>query len=286
MTYSPLMKRVSLLLCLLFLTACNRHGFFYYPNRNLYNDPEKLGMTYEFLRYPSKNGKNLYAVLFLTSEPPKGIVVHFHGNFGNVSNHFLESQFLTKFGYDVLSFDYQGYGGSEGKPTPKRTIEDGLATVRLAAARNRNPQGGVVVLGQSLGAAVATVVTAEEPLVKGVVLEAGFSSYRGIARDVMKRSFLTWPLYPFYPLFVTRSYDPINYVAKISPRPVLFIHGAADRIVPVGMSEKMYEKAKEPKEIWIVDNAGHLQCRSRAGKKYDQRLSDFFDAALGLKKSG
>jgi len=270
---------------LLLLSACNRHGFFYYPNRTLYNDPETLGMPYEFLTYPSHNGKKLYAILFQTEQQPKGIVVHFHGNFGNVSNHFLESQFLTKYGFDVLVFDYQGFGGSEGQPTPQRTVEDGLTTVRLAQTRNRNPKGGVVVFGQSLGAAVAAVVTAKEPLVKAVVLEAGFTSYRSMARVVMKRSFFLWPLYPIYPFFLTTHFDANNFVAKISPRPVLFIHGTQDRIVPTFMSHQLYEKAKDPKQLWLIDGADHLECRRKEGVVYEKRVADFFSNALGVNSS-
>jgi fermentation-respiration switch protein FrsA (DUF1100 family) len=195
----------------------------------------------------------------------------------------MESQFLTQYGFDVLDFDYQGYGGSEGKPNPRRTVEDGLTTVQLAAKRNRNGDGGVVVFGQSLGAAVATVVTAQEPLVKAVVLEAGFTSYRAIARDVMKRSFLLWPLLPIYPLVLSGAYDPIDYVAKISPRPILFVHGTQDRVIPISMTEELFKKAKEPKIMWRIEGAGHLECRRMEGPAYEKTLADFFTNALESK---
>ncbi len=263
-----------------FLAGCSIHGFYYYPNRKLYTDPANLGMPYEMVTYPSRNGKKLYAILFEAKEKPAGIVVHFHGNFGNVSNHFLESQFLTRYGFDVLVFDYQGYGASEGRPTPKRTVEDGIATVRLAQSRNRNPAGGVVLFGQSLGGAVAAVVAAKEPSVKGAVIESAFNSYRAIARDVIKRSVFTWPLYPIYPLLVSRAYDPEDYVGKISPRPILFIHGDQDTIVPVWTSRKLFEKASEPKRLWIIEGANHLGCRRAGGKKYETTLAAFFKEAL------
>ena len=271
----------SLVVCVhLFLTGCSPTRFFYYPNRTLYVDPVNLGMPYDVIQFPSLNGKNLYAIFFKTNLPPKGTVVHFHGNFGNVSNHFMQSQWLTRYGFDVLVVDYQGFGGSEGSPSPKNTVEDGIASVRYAQNHLRDPNTGVVVFGQSMGAAVATVVTAREPFVKGVVLEAGFNSYRAIARTVLKKSFLLWPLYPVYPFFVWTKYDPEKRIADISPRPVLIVHGDKDHIVPEWMSERLYKKAREPKTLHVVPGADHLEILRKEGKGYETRVANFFLDAL------
>jgi fermentation-respiration switch protein FrsA (DUF1100 family) len=269
-----------LILALGLQPACSPHRLFYYPNRHLYADPAQKGMPYDLLEYPSLNGKKLYAILFKTPQTPKGTIVHFHGNFGNVSNHFMQSQFLVNHGFDVLLFDYEGYGGSEGDPGPKVMVEDGIATVRYAEAHLRPPGKGVVVFGQSIGAAVATVVTAQDPSIKGAVLEAGFNSYRSIARDVLKRSVWTWAVYPFYPLLLGRTYDPERHIAKISPRPVLLIHGDKDHVVPMWMSKRLFERAREPKELHIVKGADHLECLGKEGKAYEDMLDRFFTDAL------
>jgi fermentation-respiration switch protein FrsA (DUF1100 family) len=265
-------------LTLLSLTACS--PFFYYPNRVLYQDPAKLGITHQIIEYPSLNGKILTGIFFPNPETPKGTIVFFHGNFGNVSNHFGQCQFLTHDGFDVLIFDYEGYGASQGNPNPERLVEDGISTVRYAAAHNRNPQGGVVVFGQSLGGAVAVVVAAREPLVKAAVIEASFTSYRLMTRYVLGRHVWTWPLYPFAPFLVSRTCDPIKFVGAISPRPLLIIHGDEDEIVPTFMSQQLFEAAGEPKKLWIVPGAGHLGCRSAAGKQYEEEIADFFSRAL------
>src|SRR5206468_2941156 len=96
--------------------------------------------------------------------------------------------FLVKNGFDVLIFDYQGYGASQGHPSPKHTVEDGIATVRYAQAHLRNPQTGVGVFGQSLGGATAVVVAAMEPDVKAAVIEAAFSSYPAMGKEALQRS--------------------------------------------------------------------------------------------------
>jgi len=265
-------------LCL--LTGCTPQSFFYYPNRTLYADPDRMGLHPELISYPSLNGKKLYGLLFQTTESPKGIVVHFHGNFGNMSNHFPLALFLTRRGYDLLSFDYEGYGASEGRPSPKRLVEDGIASVRYAQTRLRKPGTGVALFGQSLGGATAVVVAAKEPLVKAAVIEAAFSGHRAMARDVLKRSAWTWILYPVAPFLLGQSWDPIRFAASISPRPVFFIHGTADRTVPSWMSEKLYAAAREPKKIWLVEGADHLEIRAQAGPAYEEAIVSFLDDAL------
>src|SRR5882724_9971453 len=126
----------------LFLAGCSPQRFFYYPNRTLYVDPDKIGLHPDLVEYPSLNGKKLTALFFKTDQKPKGTIVHFHGNYGNVSSHFPLAVFLLKYGFDVLSFDYEGYGASEGQPTPKHLVEDGIASVRYAQTHLRNPATG------------------------------------------------------------------------------------------------------------------------------------------------
>src|SRR5258706_15309808 len=102
-----------------------------------------------------------------------------------------------------------------------------------------------------------------------------------MARAAPGRHVLTWPLYPFASLFVNHSWDAIKFVDRISPRPVFFIHGDQDSIVPVRMSKMLYEKAKEPKKLWIVPGAGHLEPRKKEAKHYEEEIAEFFDKAFG-----
>src|SRR4051812_16593697 len=135
--------------------GCSPQSLFYYPNNKLYLEPAALKIDYQQVQYPSLNGKHIWAILMKTPQSPRGTVVHLHGNFGNLSNHFPLSAFLLQYGFDVLVVDYQGYGASEGKPSPRTTVEDGIASVRYAQEHLRTPGTGVVLFGQSLGGAVA-----------------------------------------------------------------------------------------------------------------------------------
>ncbi|MBI4397129.1 MAG: alpha/beta hydrolase [Elusimicrobia bacterium] len=264
-----------------FLSCCSAERIFYFPNKQLYADPARLELAHEVVYYPSLNGKTLCGVFFTAADEPAGTVVHFHGNGANLSNHFPLAYFLVPRGFDLLCFDYQGYGASAGRPSPRNTVEDGLASVRWAQAHQRPGSRGVVVFGQSLGAAVACVVAAREPAVKAAVLEAGFTSYRAITGTVMGRSILLWPLRPFFPLlFVRHAWDPQDYIALISPRPVFIIHGTADRIIPVKMAHRLFARAKDPRKLRLIEGGDHLQYRRAAGGTYEDEIEAFFREAL------
>jgi fermentation-respiration switch protein FrsA (DUF1100 family) len=157
-----------------------------------------------------------------------------------------------------------------------------VAAIKLAAALDRNPRGGVVVFAQSLGGAVAIPAIAKSgSLVKAAVIQSTFTNYRVIARDVLGRSWITWLLWPVYPQLLWTRYEPWRWIDRLPPIPLLFIHGDRDPVIPVGMTRKLYARAHEPKELWIVPGAGHNGLRQEAGDAYDTRVADFFSRALG-----
>lgn len=242
-------------------------------------DPDKIGVAAELVRYPNANGKMLCGLYFESIGAPRGTVVHFHGNAHNVSDHFPLALFLRKHGWDVLCFDYQGFGASEGKPSPARAVEDGLASVRYARAHMRANPGGVMIFAQSVGVPPAVAVAAQDPGIKALVLEGGFYSYRAAMHRVMRRSWILWPFsWVIPPLVVRRTWDADRWIERMSPRPVLFIHGTGDRVVPYDLTEKLFRKAKEPKELWLVPGADHLQCRRH--RDYESKVANFFAGAL------
>lgn len=262
------------------VAGCSPQRFFFYPNRTLYADPDRMGLKSEIVQFSSANGKTLFGLFIPTPRSPKGTIVHFHGNYGNLSNHFPMALFLLNNGYDVLAFDYQGYGASEGTPSPERLVEDGRAAIVYAQEHLRNPKTGVAVFSQSLGGAAAIVSVAKMPSVKGLVVEAAFSGYRAMGKAAMKRSAWLLPLYPVAPLFLAKSVDPASYIKAISPRPILLIHGDADEVVPVEMARVLFDAARDPKELWIVPGAKHLGCRTIAPDEYESRITRFFDTAI------
>jgi len=74
---------------------------------------------------------------------------------------------------------------------------------------------------------------------------------------------------------------PVAVVSRITPRPILFIHGSADTTIPVSHAYRLFEAAQNPQdELWVVSEAGHVQVYKMHPAEYMQKVTDFFDAAL------
>jgi fermentation-respiration switch protein FrsA (DUF1100 family) len=120
----------------------------------------------------------------------------------------------------------------------------------------------LVVFGQSLGGSIAVYNVAHSPYrqhIRALAVESAFAGYRQIAREKLADFWLTWPLQ--YPLSwtVSDAYSPSDAVAGVSPIPLLVIHGDRDAIVPLHHGQRLYELAREPKQLWVVPGGGHIQ---------------------------
>jgi len=89
--------------------------------------------------------------------PDAGTVIYFHGNGGNITNVGWLAQSLAKRGFNVLLFDYRGYGVSEGKAMDESGLYlDGEAALYYVVTEKHIPPNRIVLYGQSLGTTVAT----------------------------------------------------------------------------------------------------------------------------------
>ncbi len=122
--------------------------------------------------------------------------------------------------------------------------------------------------------------TAKGNQIRGLVAEGGFCDYRQIVRHHVMGNPLLTVLAWWVPFLVPKGGDPIDSVEAISPMPVLFVHGKADHIVPWQMSQAMYDRAGEPKELWLIDEMDHYEVWEAQPEAAQARLSAFFEMAL------
>ena len=148
---------------------------FYYPTSVVYGRPESHGLTYESVCFESGDGTALHGWFFPSDGPTRGTIVHCHGNAGNITGHFEAVRWLPACGWNVLCFDYRGYGRSAGAPSRSGTIEDARAALRYALSRSDVDPRCVVMLGQSLGGSIGIVVAAECDTLRGLAVEGAFS---------------------------------------------------------------------------------------------------------------
>lgn len=272
--------RALLALLLLALPASGCGQLFFQPTREEEVRPELFGFHPERVTFPSLDG-TLLSGWYFKSRHPKGLIVFFHGNAENISTHFVSLAWILDQGYDYFIFDYRGYGASQGEPSRAGAVADGKAAIWWAYLRR--PDLPLVVLGQSLGGAIAQEALLElgrVPPVRLLVLDSTFSSYRDAARSVLSRHWLTWWLQPAVPLLIDDEQAPLGRIAELAPMPILIIHGDQDEIIDYALGQRLYESAREPKEFWTVPGGGHIESLARDELGVRERLIDALDATV------
>jgi len=237
-------------------------SFLFFPSRSLDATPAEHGLVFEELRFSAEDGVELSAWWIPTpARPPLGHVLHCHGNAGNIGTRIAAARMLSGAGFDVLLFDYRGYGASAGRPTEAGTYRDARAALAALRARPGLDAGRIFYLGESLGGAVALELALREPPC-GLILQASFTSVRDMARVH----------YPWLPFLGPDAYPSLQRIARLRA-PLLLVHGNADDIVPLAHGQALFRAAPEPKRMEVFAGAGHNDLVALAAREYARILS-------------
>jgi fermentation-respiration switch protein FrsA (DUF1100 family) len=250
----------------------------FHPERAALGGMWRVPRGAEEVWFRNADGQKLHGWFFRAStQPAAATVVYAHGNGGNLSYCDWVGEALAARGFDVLLFDYRGYGRSEGETAGERGLyADADAAYDFVTKERGVPAGRVVLYGQSLGtAAVADVAERRDCGV--LVLESGLSSAADMAGAII----------PWLPRFVRGlTKNKLDTVSKL-PRvrcPVLVVHGDRDEIIPVGQGRKLFAAAPEPKRLLIVEGARHNDLSNVGGEKYIDTLAEFIRLSLRPEK--
>lgn len=229
-------------------------------------DIAKLDFKPHEFKLPSPYG-NLVAWQFVSSDKkkPKAVVVMAHGNAQNISSHFYSMYWVLKNEVDYVVFDYPGYGGSEGEPSPKSTVDS--AKMFLKWTRENYPNTPIVAMGQSLGGAVmmkAILDIKSEIHPCMVVMDSTFSSYKSVARSVLAQNVWTWLFQPLAYLVLSDEYAPKGGIQHLSPIPLLVFHGQEDSVVDLKEGERVFAEANDPKTWISVPHGKHIETFTKA----------------------
>jgi hypothetical protein len=253
--------------------------FFYHPSNERYASPEDYNIAYESVNFRTSDNLLLHGWFLPARHTAKGTVLHLHGNAGNITAHFPFIAWLPSSDWNVLCFDYRGYGQSEGSVTREGTLTDAHAALDCLLQREDVNAGHIVVFGQSLGSALGIVLTAQREEVSGIVAYGGFDHYRNVAAWHIRHSWLL-PFAWWAPWLMSDELNPVDYVDRIAPRPLLVMHGTADRIVPVRMAHNLYHAAGEPKELYLFDGADHYEAMNESPEQVYRKVDEFFTHCL------
>jgi hypothetical protein len=273
------MRLLLTITLVLSLTACT--NVFFQPQQIQYMTPDKIGLAYEEVHFSSSDGVKLYGWFLPAQGKAKGTVLFFHGNAENISTHIANVHWLQAQHYNVFLPDYRGYGGSEGSPSLKGVQDDINSSMKYLLQRTDIDSERIVILAQSLGGALSIYNVAHSPYrskIKALISESAFSDYRGIVREKLGSFWLTWPLQWPLSFTIDNAYSPLPEVNKISPIPLLIIHGDKDNVVPLSHGQALFAAAAQPKEIWVVEGGGHIEAFRH--KEYQAKLLDYLAGVL------
>lgn len=269
--------------CVLFVTlllaGCTQA--FFQPQRVLIDTPASAGLRYEPLALRAADGIELFTWFLPARGPAHATVLFLHGNAENISTHFNSVAWMPAEGFNVLALEYRGYGKSTGSPSLAGLQLDIDAAMRVLLERPDVDPRRIVIFGQSLGGALAIHYAArgkQRGALRAVIADSTFADYRAIVKEKLAGFFLTWPFQWLPALTVDNDYAPLASVRAVSPLPLLLIHGERDGIVPVHHSKRLYDAATEPRELWLVPEAGHIQ--SVGDPALRRRLTEFILRAV------
>lgn len=248
----------------LLLGGCS--GLFFYPTRGPMPTPDALGLDYRDVWFVSADGTRLHGWFLPARGDVKGTILHLHGNAQNIGAHLPSVAWLPAQGFNVLTFDYRGYGRSSGTPSIEGVIQDAHAALATVAAMEETRLGTLSVFGQSLGGSVAIALAAQDvrrDALCAVIADSAFAGYRRIFREKMTEMWLTWPFRGVLPDTIETRYDPSRLIADIAPIPVIIMHGDADMLVPVDHAYTLFYAAQPPKALWIAPDTGHISALAR-----------------------
>jgi uncharacterized protein len=251
------------------MTGCHSMAAFensaiFQPARYPEGNWHPAGLTCEDVWFTSYDGTRLNG-WYMPREQARATVLYCHGNGGNVAFWADAVRALRdRVGVSVMLFDYRGYGRSEGKPSEAGVLADARAARAWLARREGIAEKQIVLMGRSLGGAVAVDLAANDGA-RALVLESTFTSLPDVAQTM-------FPLLPIRLLMQT-DFNSIKKIANYRG-PLLQSHGTADRLIPYSIGCRLFDAANQPKQFVPITGGDHNDPQS---EEYYRALSAFFD---------
>ncbi len=252
--------------------------------QGVYRDPGRdFGYAFEEVSFAAVDGSTLRGWFVPGLSGATVAVATVHGAGADRRDFLRHLPLLHEAGYLVLQFDCREHGISDGA---SRGVSLGAREhhdVSSAVAYLKQQRGfeRVAVLGTSQGGASVILAAAADPAIDVVIAENPFTRIVDLIRDSERaRNAPLWLLDSITTLAILRMGAfglpaPIDVIGEISPRPLLLMHGGADRVIPVEHSQRLLAKARDPVELWILPEAGHAALFNADAEAYRQRVVGF-----------
>ncbi len=256
------------------------------PDRKLYAHPAKTAPYYKTadITFESSDKTPLHAWhLPARTSSPRGTILQFHGNAENLSSHWTYLAWLVDEGFDLVIFDYRGYGQSGGEAFPEGAVQDGVAALAMARKiqiERKSPR--LIAVGQSLGGNILLAAlewqshhqTSAVVIPDGLILDSTFASYKSVAKQ--KAGFLGR-------LLVSDRYAPTKEFLQKLTIPKIILHDRTDPIVDSWNGQALFEGLAPPKELWLTDMGRHVGATLKDQPRRRTELIDWIIARSAVK---
>jgi fermentation-respiration switch protein FrsA (DUF1100 family) len=223
-------------------------------------------LPHEDVWFDSADGTKLHG-WFVPHEQPKRAILYCHGNGEHIAfNAELAAQLRDALQASVFLFDYRGYGQSKGRPCEAGCIADGRAAQRWLANHMAIKPQDVILMGRSLGGAVAIALASQEGS-QALVVETSFSTMPDVAAS----------LYPWLPVrwVMDNRYDSLSRIKQYTG-PYFQSHGTADTLVPINLARLLFDVAPSTHKKWLeFPDLGH---NDRWPDSYYLDLAEFLES--------
>lgn len=252
------------------------------------NAPHQLGLPYEDVTFQTSDGLVLRGWFIPAGQADAPAVLYAPGTGQDQRSGLALARPFHRAGYHVLLFSYRGYGRSDGNQAGftygAAESRDVDAAVRFLVETKGVRQVGLI--GYSAGAASAILSAARNPQVDAVVAVAPYNDVTEVwrtSRPVLVPAFIQeWALWAAEKRkgFDRSQVRPVNVVGRISPRPLLVIHGTSDRRILESQVKSLFAAAQEPKDLWLVSGATHGSIRTVVMDGMTPQVIAFLNEAL------
>ena len=253
----------------------------------------RTGAAKEDFSVRASDGVELRGWKIRPASPNGDWILLFHGVSDNRTGVLGAAEILLRHGYSVVMVDSRAHGESGGDMATfgwKERYDTVAITNTLFSQENVRRLGA---LGVSMGAAIALQSAAVEPRIEAVVAEDPFADLREVSYDyagLEASPFLGKTLFRPATVVALKEMagaggfppDEVSPVKAVAARPfaVLLICGTRDHRIPCRHAEMIYQAARGPKELWIVQGAGHAAALGRAPAEYENRAIRFLERSF------
>jgi len=252
---------------------------FYFPTRDEPSTPAAWGLKFETIHFKSADHTPLHGWFIpakgKTPQTAKGTVVFSHGNAGSISYHLGFCAWLAEASYNVIIYDYRGFGKSGGTVDRRGMINDVKAAFAYALKRPDIDKSRIVSYGHSLGGAQSVTALGETPVkgLRAIIIDGAFASYQAMARLIGGQLGAS---------LVTDELSPKDFIEKLTPTPLLVVHGTRDEVVPFSQGRQLFETAAEPKTLFEVKSGRHGTALSENDGAYRKKMIEWLDEILKI----